>query len=454
MRERPKILVVDDDPTITDGLKLILGNSGYYVRTASTGSEVLRLFEQDNFALVLVDLQLPDQEGLDVLRQIKQQSPNSEVIIITGYGSIDKAVEATKSGAFYFVEKPFEPEGLMVLIEKALERRRILAESETLRQRLKGRDSYYNLVGKSKSMQDIYEIVESVAKSDANILIVGESGTGKELIANAIHYGSLRGKKPFVKINCSALPKDLIESELFGHTKGSFTGAMRDSEGLFGQAHGGSLLLDEITEMPVELQPKLLRVLQDRTYQRLGEGKPIEVDFRLISSTNRNPAEAVSDGMLRQDLYYRISTITIELPPLRERAEDIQILADHFIKVFAEKYNKPLRGFSQDAYERIFAHSWPGNVRELEHAIERAVLLSKKEEIFSEDLPLPRMQVQQQNQELNIPQNMTLEEIEKLAIMQTLQRTKGNKQAAAAILGIYRPRLYAKIKKHNLSEYL
>jgi DNA-binding NtrC family response regulator len=376
------------------------------------------------------------------------------VIIITGYGSIDKAVEATKSGAFYFVEKPFEPEGLMVLIEKALERRRILAESETLRQRLKGRDSYYNLVGKSKSMQDIYEIVESVAKSDANILIVGESGTGKELIANAIHYGSLRGKKPFVKINCSALPKDLIESELFGHTKGSFTGAMRDSEGLFGQAHGGSLLLDEITEMPVELQPKLLRVLQDRTYQRLGETKPIEVDFRLISSTNRNPAEAVSDGMLRQDLYYRISTITIELPPLRERAEDIQILADHFIKVFAEKYNKPLRGFSQDAYERIFAHSWPGNVRELEHAIERAVLLSKKEEIFAEDLPLPRMQVQQQNQELNIPQNMTLEEIEKLAIMQTLQRTKGNKQAAAAILGIYRPRLYAKIKKHNLSEYL
>ncbi|MEW6729694.1 MAG: sigma-54 dependent transcriptional regulator [Acidobacteriota bacterium] len=454
MREKPKVLVVDDDSTVTDGLKLILGDSGYIVRTAATGKEGLRLYEQDSYALVLVDLQLPDQEGLSVLRQIKQQSPTTEVIIITGYGSIDKAVEATKSGAFYFVEKPFEPEGLMVLVEKALERRRILAESENLRQRLKGRDSYYNIVGKSKPMQDIYEIIDSVAKSDANILIMGESGTGKELIANAVHYSSLRAKKPFVKINCSALPKELIEAELFGHTKGAYTGATRDSEGLVGQANTGSLMLDEITEMPVELQPKLLRVLQERVYTRLGEGKSIEVDFRLISTTNRDPTDAVRDGLLREDLYYRISTITIEVPPLRERAEDVQYLADHFLHMYSEKYKRNVHGFSQNAYERIFSYHWPGNVRELEHAIERAVLLCKREEISAEDLPFSNLQPTSRNQEMIVPPNMTLEEIERLAILQTLQRTKGNKQAAAAILGIYRPRLYSKIKKHNLTEYL
>jgi DNA-binding NtrC family response regulator len=454
VREKPKILVVDDDPTVTDGLKLILGDSGYIVRAAATGIEGLKCFEQDSFVLVLVDLQLPDQEGLGVLRQIKLQSPTTEVIIITGYGSIDKAVEATKGGAFYFVEKPFEPEGLTVLVEKALERRRILAESENLRQRLKGRDSYYNIVGKSKAMQNIYELIDSIAKADANVLIIGESGTGKELIANAVHYGSLRAKKPFVKVNCAALPKELIESELYGHTKGAYTGATRDSEGLVGQANGGSLLLDEIAEMPVELQPKLLRVLQERVYQRLGEGKPIEVDFRLICSTNRNPADAVRAGMLREDLYYRVSTITIEVPPLRERAEDVQHLADHFLHMYADKYQKEVRNFSQKAYERLFAHNWPGNVRELEHAVERAVLLCKREEISADDLPFTQLQPMAQSQEFVIPPNMSLEEIERLAILQTLQRTKGNKQAAAAILGIYRPRLYSKIKKHNLTEYL
>src|SRR5262249_55049542 len=290
-------------------------------------------------------------------------------------------------------------------------------------------------------------------------LIVGESGTGKELVANAIHYSSLRSKKAFVKINCAALPKDLIESELFGRAKGAYTGAVSDSEGLVGRAAGGSLLLDEITEMPIDLQPKLLRVLQEHSYQRLGETKITEVDFRLICSTNRSASEAISSGLLRQDLYYRISTITIELPPLRKRVEDIQLLADHFLRLYSEKYQKSLRTFSQEAYERVCGHNWPGNVRELEHVVERAVLLSKTNEISSDELPLPQPQQQRpqqapaQNRQLTIPPNMTLEEIEKQAVLQTLQHTKGNKQAAAAILGIYRPLLYAKIKKHKLSEF-
>lgn len=454
MKERFKILVVDDEPAVVNGLRLVLAESGYQVKTAASGQEGLKAFESENFDLVIVDLQLPDIEGIQVLRRIKEMSPGTEVIIITGYGSVAKAVEATKAGAFYFVEKPFEADELLVLVEKALERRALVAESEGLRRKLRDRDSYFDIVGRSKAMQNIFEIIESVAKSDANILIVGESGTGKELIANAIHYNSLRAKKPFVKVNCAALPKELIESELFGHTKGAFTGANRDKEGLIGSADGGSLLLDEISEMPLELQPKLLRVLQERAYYKLGSDKPVEVDFRLISSTNKIPTEAVREGVLREDLFYRVSTITIEVPPLRERTEDIQLLAEHFLRRFAHKYQRPVRGISPAAYNRMFSYSWPGNVRELENAIERAVLLSKGDVIEPEDLPFDKAAVPVSPEDFHVPPNMTLEQIEKMVILKTLQRTEGNKQAAASILGIYRPRLYNKIKKYKLTDYL
>jgi len=452
MKRQHNILVIDDEEQMLDSLRLNLQQTGYTVTTAASGQEGIALFDAGTFQLVLCDLQLPDMPGLEVLKKLKEMQPATEVIIISAYGSVENAVEATKAGAFHFVEKPFEFDELQLLIERALERQELIEESEGLRRTLRDRTTYANIIGRSKKMQDIYEMIEAVAKSDANILIVGESGTGKELIANAIHYNSHRSKAKFVKVNCAALPKELIESELFGHTKGAFTGAARDKEGLIASANGGSLLLDEIAEMPLELQPKLLRALQERVYYRLGSEQPIEVDFRLICSTNHTPLEAVRAGQLREDLYYRVSTITIEVPPLRERAEDIQLLADHFLKAFSEKYGKQVQGFSQAARAAMYNHQWPGNVRELESAIERAVLLSKSDSVDTSDFQFSAIEPPAHSDNgFVVPANMTLEEIEREVIDQTLKRTKGNKQAAAKALGIYRPRLYSKIQKYNLN---
>jgi DNA-binding NtrC family response regulator len=447
-----KILVIDDAAAITDGLRLILGAEGYAVETATTLAAAASLTDRAPYDLIITDLQLPDdaQGGLTLLRRIKSRRPETEVIIITGYGSIAQAVEATKAGAFYFVEKPFEPEQILILTEKALERRQLLAESESLRKRLSARHGYASIIGRSKAMQTIFETIESVAKSDANVLLIGESGTGKELIADAIHDNSLRAHQEFVKVNCSALPKELIESELFGYVKGAFTGAVQTRSGLITQAQGGSLLLDEIAEMPADLQPKLLRVLEERRYRRVGGTESLEADFRLICSTNRPPREAIKEGLLREDLFYRISTITITVPPLRERGEDVQLLLDHFFHIFAEKYDRPLKGFSQAAYQRLFAHPWPGNTRELQNAVERAVLLSKGPLIEVEDLPFGLKTAEPSLDDFHVPPNLTLAEIERLVITKTLQRTQGNKQAAAQILGIYRPRLYSKIKKYQI----
>jgi DNA-binding NtrC family response regulator len=452
-RKDVRILVVDDEPMMADSLKQNLEEDGYAVDTASTGAQAIEMFDGSGHHLLICDLQLPDVDGLDVLRHVKDARPSTEAIVVTGYGTVAKAVEATKAGAFWFLEKPFDFEMLQPLVEKALERRELMAQTETMRRQLATRTEYFNIIGSSKQMQTIYETIESVAKSDANVLIVGESGTGKELIANAIHYNSLRAKKPFIKVNCAALPKELIESELFGHTKGAFTGAHADKDGLIQHAAGGSLLLDEIAEMPVELQPKLLRVLQERSYRKIGSEKTYAVDFRLISSTNRPPADAIRDGALRDDLFYRISTITIHVPPLRERSEDIQLLAEHFLKMYARKYQRPINGISQTAYQRLFAHSWPGNVRELQNVMERAVLLAKSNKIEPVDLPFDNGSLPEkggQSSGWDVPPNLTLEEIEKLVIERTLQRTGGNKQAAANLLGIYRPRLYSKIRKYKI----
>jgi DNA-binding NtrC family response regulator len=383
---------------------------------------------------------------------MKDARPNTEVIMISGHGSTPKAVEATKAGAFDFVDKPFGFDELQLRVVNALKQRELITENENMRRQLSTRAEYFNIIGSSKQMQTIYETIESVAKSDANVLIVGESGTGKELIANAIHYNSLRSKKAFIKVNCAALPKELIESELFGHTKGAFTGAHADKEGLVQHAAGGSLLLDEIAEMPVELQPKLLRVLQERSYRKIGSEKTYSVDFRLICSTNRLPADAIREGLLRDDLFYRISTITIHVPPLRERSEDIQLLTEFFLKMYAKKYDRPITGVSQAAYQRLFAHSWPGNVRELQNVLERAVLLAKGNKIEPFDLPFDNGGLPEGSAATawDVPPNLTLEDIEKLVIERTLQRTGGNKQAAANLLGIYRPRLYSKIRKYNI----
>jgi len=447
-----KILVVDDEASITDGLRLVLGAEGYTVETAATLGEALAATERVPFDLVITDLQLPEDPlgGLEILRRVKNRNAEIEVIIITGYGSVSQAVEATKAGAYYFVEKPFEAEQILLLAEKALERRRLRDEAARLRQRLLYSDGQFNIIGVSKAMRTIFETVESVAKSDANVLIIGESGTGKELIANAIHYNSYRADHDFVKVNCSALPKELIESELFGYIKGAFTGASQNRAGLIAQANGGSLLLDEIAEMPIDLQPKLLRVLEERRYRRVGSTESQEADFRLISATNRPPREAIKEGLMREDLFYRISTITINVPPLRERSEDLQLLIDHFYNLFTKKYDRPLKGFSQAAYQRLFAYRWPGNVRELQNALERAVLLSKGPRIEPEDLPFGSKAADPTLDNFHVPPNMTLAEIERLVIAKTLQRTQGNKQAAAQILGIYRPRLYSKIKKYKI----
>ncbi len=448
-----RILVVDDEPMMADSLKQNLVEEGYLVDSAATGAEAIELFDQGGHHLAICDLQLPDMDGLELMRHMKDARPMTEVIVVTGYGSVQRAVEATKAGAFYFVEKPFDFEEIQPLVEKALERRELVAETTNMRRQLSTRSEYFNIIGASKQMQTIYETIESVAKSDANVLIVGESGTGKELIANAIHYNSLRSKKPFIKVNCAALPKELIESELFGHTKGAFTGAHADKEGLVQHAAGGSLMLDEIAEMPVELQPKLLRVLQERSYRKIGSEKTYAVDFRLISSTNRPPADAIRDGLLRDDLFYRISTITIHVPPLRERSEDIQLLTEHFLHMYAQKYDRPINGVSQAAYQRLFGHVWPGNVRELQNVIERAVLLAKANRIEPVDLPFDNGSLPEGSSasiSWDVPPNMTLEDIERLVIERTLQRTGGNKQAAANLLGIYRPRLYSKIRKYNI----
>src|SRR5262245_33862718 len=429
----------------------MLGLEGYHVETASSVAARSKMVQLRPFDLVLTDLQLPDdsQGGLSLLRAVKDLSPVTEVIVITGHGTVSEAVEATKSGAYNFVEKPFEPDYLQLLVERALERRRLVTESDRFRNLFQRRE-YSSIIGASKAMQMIYETIESIAKSDANVLIIGESGTGKEMIANAIHFNSLRAGKDFVKVNCSALPKELIESELFGYVKGAFTGAQQNRTGLISQAKGGSLMLDEIGEMPLELQPKLLRVLEERKFRPVGSTETLDADFRLIAATNREPRDAIKEGAMREDLFYRVSTITINVPPLRERAEDLQLLTDHFFQKFKDKYKRPLQGFSQAAYQRVFSHRWPGNVRELQNAIERAVLLAKGPRIEPEDLPFGELSHDAMADSFYVPPNMTLEEIEKLVIEQTLKRTQGNKQQAAAVLGIYRPRLYSKIRKYKI----
>jgi DNA-binding NtrC family response regulator len=448
-----RILVVDDEESTADSLRLNLVEEGYSVDTAGTGGQAIELFDQGGHHLAICDLQLPDMDGLEVMRHMKDARPNTEVIMVTAHGTTPRVVEATKAGAFDFVDKPLDFEELSIRVQNALKHRELIDENANLRRQMSTRSEYSNIIGSSKSMQTIYETIDAVAKSDANVLIVGESGTGKELIANAIHYKSLRQRKPFIKVNCAALPKELIESELFGHTKGAFTGAHADKEGLVQHAAGGSLMLDEIAEMPIELQPKLLRVLQERSYRKIGSEKTYAVDFRLISSTNRPPADAIRDGLLRDDLFYRISTITIHVPPLRDRSEDIQLLTEHFLRMYAQKYDRQIAGVSQAAYQRLFGHTWPGNVRELQNVIERAVLLAKGNRVEPVDLPFDNGSLPEGSSAgtgWDVPPNMTLEDIERLVIEKTLQRTGGNKQAAANLLGIYRPRLYSKIRKYNI----
>jgi DNA-binding NtrC family response regulator len=451
-QRRLRVLAIDDEPAMIEWLKILLDSEGYEVRTAlvgARGEELFRTFKPD---VIITDMMLPDVDGLELLRRFKDAGEHTEVVVITGHGSVPKAVDAMRAGAYSFIEKPIEPDTLLAILDKAVERRDLRTENEQLKRQLQGPFKLANIIGKSKRMHDLLELVESVASSDANILIQGENGTGKELIANAIHYNSKRSRGPFIKINCAAIPKDLIESELFGYKKGSFTGALTDKEGLLEAAEGGSLLLDEIGEMPPYLQTKLLRVLQERAYRPIGSDRIVHVDFRLICATNIDLDTALKEGRLREDLYFRINTITLKVPPLRERTEDIPLLCEYFLEKYRQRHQRQIRGLAPAAYHLLIRHRWPGNVRELENVIERGILVSKGAEITVADLPEVLRDDAEGGTDFVVPPHRTLAEIERMAILQTLQRTNWNKQEAAQILGLYRPTLYSKMKKHGIQD--
>lgn len=446
-----RILVIDDEESIADSFRATLQEEGYVVRTAGSANRALAEIERADYDLAFVDLALPDMDGLKLLEELKRRRPGLEAVVITAHGSAAKGFAARKAGAWAFLEKPDDmaPEKILIIVANALERKR-------MREGVSGRTGHGSIIGRSPGMQKVFELLDTVASVDANVLIVGESGTGKELVANAIHYASPRADGSFIKINCAALPKDLIESELFGYAKGAFTGATVDKPGLFEEAHRGSLLLDEIAEMPTDLQAKLLRVLEERKFRRLGTSRDIEVDFRLLTSTNRDPEAAVRELRLREDLYYRINTVTLRIPPLRERPEDLSDLAQHFRVRFAEKHGKTVTAIASDAFQALLGYSWPGNVRELEHAMERAVLVARGPEMTLADLPEVVTRGRQAGVAPTAPEaapaTLNLEERERQAILQALETTSWNKQAAAALLGLHRPTLYSKMRKHGIPQ--
>ncbi len=452
-RRRARVLAIDDEREMLEFLEMLLARAGYDVRTAVSGSRGEELFDRWRPDTVVVDLWLPDIDGLDLLRRFRAAQPSVPVVILTGHGSVSKAVEAMKAGAHSFVEKPVDPDTLLALLQRAVEHRQLIDENLALRRQLEDRAPLDRIVGKSRQMVELLDLVRAVATSDANVLIQGENGTGKELIANALHALSKRARGPFVKINCAALPKDLIEDELFGHRRGAFTGAVADREGLLETASGGSLLLDEIAEMPSYLQTKLLRVLQDREYRPIGSDRVVRVDFRLICATNADVEAALRAGTLREDLYFRINTITLRVPPLRERLDDLPLLCEHFLAKYRQRHGRPVQGLAPDAYSLLVRHRWPGNVRELENAIERGVLVAKGTEITPADLPESiRGSGWVPPAEDALPVGRTLAEIERMAIVQALERTNWNKQAAARLLGLYRPTLYSKMRRHKIQD--
>jgi DNA-binding NtrC family response regulator len=443
-----RILVVDDEKSITSALEIVLGDEGYEVSTAgSVADAIARLQGGRPFDLVFTDLRLPDATGIELLDRIKADAPDTQVVLITAHGSLEIVIEAIKRGAYYYVEKPFTPEQVLMLAGRALQFGDIRRENKALRQALSPEGETFGLTGRDPRMRQITETIRTAAPSDASVLIEGESGTGKELVASALHAQSNRASGPYIRINCAALPSELIESELFGYKKGAFTGADRDKRGLIEAASGGTLLLDEIGEMPPHLQTKLLRVLQDRRLRRLGDEHEVPVDFRLISSTNRDTTQMIQEGTLRKDLYFRISTIKIKMPPLRARGDDIAPLAERFLQTYAGKYGRRTRGISPSAFSLLSRYEWPGNVRELESVIEHAVLFAREDQLMPEDLPEHLHAAGESHYRCVIPPYMTMEEIEREAIAQTLERTGGNVKKTAEILDYHRPTLYRKLKK-------
>jgi DNA-binding NtrC family response regulator len=457
---RYKIVVVDDERSILVTLEALLTRHGYEPHQAHTAGAGLALTRKLQPDLVLLDLGLPDADGLDVLQQLKKEFPQMPVIILTANDSLSNAIESIKQGAFHFISKPYAVEELLSLIARAIEQRQLVRETETLRaekqqlsRRLEKAERQLAPVIKSRPMRDVFELIERVAPTDANVLLLGESGVGKEVMANDMHRLSRRSGGPLVKLNCAAFPPNMIEGELFGYLKGAFTGAVADFPGMIAEADGGTLFLDEIAEMPAELQTRFLRVLQEREFRPLGSTKTVPANFRLVAATNRPVAEAVRSGALRQDLYYRLNTFQIEIPPLRERQADIPVLVTKFLQRFAAQLGKEEPVVSPEAYDLLLNYGWPGNVRELQNAIEYSVVLADHALITPKQLP----------RELHLPvalqaaksapaaPTLKLDEQEKNTILQALAQTHGNKKRAAAVLGIHRPTLYSKMKRYGIA---
>jgi DNA-binding NtrC family response regulator len=446
-----RILAVDDDPLMREALHDALAAEGHTVRTVETALAAVAELERGEIDLVLADLSLPRMSGLELLDKVKRSWPQTEVIVVTGKGSIATAVDAIKRGAYHYVTKPFAPDEILHLVAQALERRLLRSRQDRLEAELSQARGVHQLVGQSSPIAHIRQLVQTAAGSDATVLLQGESGTGKEIIANAIHAHSKRAAGPLVKMNCAAVPETLLESELFGHEKGAFTGADRRRIGRFEQADGGTLFLDEVVELHPRLQAKFLRALQEREIERLGGQGPRTVDVRIIAATNRDLTQAVAEGLLREDLYYRLNVILLRVPPLRERLDDVPILAMHFLRKYAAREGLTMTGIAAAAQARLMSYAWPGNVRELENAIERAVVLGRGPELRLADLP-PQLHAAAAAGPPIIPPHLTLEEIEKLAIAQALRLSGGNKSEAAERLGIHRTSIYDKMRRYEMTD--
>ncbi|HDR47093.1 MAG TPA: sigma-54-dependent Fis family transcriptional regulator [Geoalkalibacter subterraneus] len=456
MKSSTQILVIDDEAHNRQALTLLLSHSGYQVQSAVTGEEALEIMEKNPFEIIITDLFLPGVSGIDILKRVKEDSPYTSVILITGNASAETAVEAMKEGAFDYITKPFNFEKLKVIVAKAVEKSRLVAENLYLRQQLRGKYKFDNIIGNSLPMQQVFSRLERIVNTESTILILGESGTGKELVAKAIHYNSPRKDKPFVAINCGAIPADLLESELFGHARGAFTGAVSEKAGKFEAADKGTIFLDEIGTMPKHLQMKLLRVLQEQEIERIGTTRKVKLNVRVVSATNADLEGQVKKGQFREDLYYRLNVIPIQLPPLRERREDIALLARNFLQKFCQEMDRSLMSISPAAMTALENYAWPGNVRELENLVERTVALTDSEIIEPQDLPpyigeatgtdsalanAPRVT----ESGVNMPE--IIGNIERTMIQEALELSNGVKARAANLLSINRTTLVEKIKR-------
>ena len=455
-----RILVVEDDPSMSFFLSEAMQKEGYRVDAIASGEEALEKIGQDRFNLVILDLKLPSMDGMEVLANIKVTNPEMAVIMVTAHGSKDIAIEAIRKGAYDYFTKPLDINEMRVVVKRALEREHLQNELRQLRETVEKRRGFFNIVGNSKKMREVFDMAETVFDNDITVLITGESGAGKELIAEAIHYNSPRRAKPFVKLNCVAIPETLLETELFGYEKGAFTGATRQKLGKFELANQGTLLLDEIGDMSLATQAKLLRVLQEREVERVGGVKPIKVDVRIIASTNQDLAQLVMEKRFREDLYFRLNVLPIQIPPLRERVEDIPLLVDHFVSLSMTRFHKNIEGFSEDAMDLLITYSWPGNVREVENIVQRAIILAKEPVIQEWDLP-PEIRRQTKESyfdveklETDIPLNQKVEiiiaEVEKKLIIQALDKVGWKREEAASLLGTSLKTLYNKMKKYGL----